>query len=285
LDPIVLALATAVGALTGTFVGILLLRRKLRPPISDGELAELKGKLQTGESSLTAANANLDDLRKQVAMQEKALQQSSEDLKKKQTQLDAETEETQKERGRRSAAEQSVQELGAKAVLLTEQCTKLEARVKEESGIAAEKATRLAAVEAESESGRQRIQELLDVTARLSTECAELKRLGEQEARFRGALELQLNAEQERMRQMTTQIAGLQNEHVQLEAKLQEERRSAAKGMELLLLAQEKLSSVFQALGADQKNGHHNPPAAGSNGASPEKAEGESLVQTTSSAA
>src|SRR5882672_1676581 len=95
LDPIVVVLATAAGALIGTSVGILMLRRKLRPPITDAEHAELKGKLQTGESSLAAAVANLEDLRKQIVVQERALTQGAEDLKKKQEQVERESNETQ----------------------------------------------------------------------------------------------------------------------------------------------------------------------------------------------
>ena len=121
LDPIVIVLATAAGALVGTSVGILLLRRKLRPPITEAQFAEMKGKLQTGESSLATASANLEDLRKQLALQEKALLQNAEDLKKRQAQLDIESAEVLKEKTRRAAAEQSVQEVSAKAVLLTPQ--------------------------------------------------------------------------------------------------------------------------------------------------------------------
>ena len=257
LDPIVIVLATAAGTLIGTSVGILLLRRKLRPPITDAELAELKGKLQTGESSLAAASANLEDLRKQIALQERTLLQNGEDLKKRQEQLDIESAETQKEKARRFAAEHSVQEGSAKAVLLTEQCTKLEARVKEENNRVAEKTTRLVSVEAELETEKRKIQEMTEQVTRLASESAELKRFGEQETRLRTALEAQLRADQERIRQLTSQIAELQNEQLQLETKLQEERDSAARGMELLFTVQEKLSSVFKALGADGQNGHH----------------------------
>jgi chromosome segregation ATPase len=257
LDPIVIVLATAAGTLIGTSVGILLLRRKLRPPITDAELAELKGKLQTGESSLAAASANLEDLRKQIALQERTLLQNGEDLKKRQEQLDIESAETQKEKARRFAAEHSVQEGSAKAVLLTEQCMKLEARVKEENNRVAEKTTRLVSFEAELEAEKRKIQEMTEQVTRLASESAELKRFGEQETRLRTALEAQLRADQERIRQLTSQIAELQNEQLQLETKLQEERDSAARGMELLFTVQEKLSSAFKALGADGQNGHH----------------------------
>jgi chromosome segregation ATPase len=234
-----------------------MLRRKLRPPITDAEHAELKGKLQTGESSLAAAVANLEDLRKQIVVQERALTQGAEDLKKKQEQVERESNETQKEKLRRTAAEQTVQELSTKAVEMTAQCTKLEARVQEEAELSAGKAAQLVSLVAEADASKLKIQELTEQAARLASESAELKRFADQETRFRTALEAQLNADQERIKQMTSQIADLQAERLQLEIKVREERGSAAKGMELLLMAQEKLSSVFKALNAEAQNGHH----------------------------
>jgi chromosome segregation ATPase len=231
----------------------------MRPPVSDAELAELKSKLQAGESALDTASGKLEGLRKQVDQQERDLTQSSAELKKKQEQLDAELAETKNEKARRFAAEQSAQELSVKEALLTEQCAKLEAKVKEEEKLAAERTTRLTSVEADLEKGTRRIQELTEQAARLSSESEEHKRSAQQETRLRTALETQLTLDQERIRQLTTQIAELQNERLQLEIKLQEERGLAAKGMELLLAAQEKLSSVFKALNPEVQNGHHAP--------------------------
>ena len=272
LDPIIIVLASAAGALIGTATGILMFRRKMRPPITDAELGALKGKVETAEASLASATANLEDLRKQISAQEKTLLQNGEDLKKKQQQIEAETAETQKEKTRRAAAEQTVQELGAKVVVLTEQSAKMEGQVKEAQGLAASKATRLEAVDAELEAGKRKIQELTDQTAQLTAESAELKRLGEQEVRLRTLLEAQLNTEQERIVQMTGRIAELQTERERLEIKVQDESRSAAKGMELLLMAQEKLASAFRALSVDGQtiqniqngqNGNHGQPDAG----------------------
>jgi chromosome segregation ATPase len=233
----------------------------MRPPITDGELAELKGRLQAGESSIASASANLEDLRKQIALQEKTLLQNGEDLKKRQQQLETESAETQKEKARGAALAQSLQELTAKLALLTQQCTKLEGQVKEAQSLAADKATLLASAGAELEAGKLKIQELTAQTAQLTSESAEIKRVGEQEARLRALLETQLNAEHERIAQMTLQIAELQKERSQLEIKAQEEGRTAAKGMELLLMAQEKLASAFKALGADGQNGNHSQTA------------------------
>jgi chromosome segregation ATPase len=263
LHPIVIVLATAVGTIVGISVGVLLLRRKLRPPVTDAEFAELKSKLQTGESALTAASVTLDDLRQQIAIQERALLQNSQDLKEKQEQLYAAFAETQKEKELRTTVEKTLQELGARTAFVSEQCTKLEARVREAEELAAKRAARLASVESERDTGKQRIQELTEQLARLAFESEERKRSSEQETRFRTALEAQLKAEQERIGQLTTQVAELQGERLQLEIRLKEETGVAAKGMELLLAAQEKLSSVFKAIGADLGNGQHNPAPVG----------------------
>ena len=282
MDPIVVVLATAAGALIGTCAGILLLRRKLRPPITDAEHAELKGRLQTGESSLAAAVANLEDLRKQIAVQERALTQGAEDLRKKQEQVERESNETQKEKARRTAAEHTVHELSTKAVEMTAQYTKLEARVKDETELSAGKAAQLVSLTAEVDFGKLKMQELSEQAARLTSEAAELKRFADQETRFRSALEAQLNADQERIKQMTSQIADLQAERLQLEIKVREERGSAAKGMELLLMAQEKLSSVFKALNAESQNGHHAATAEAVTSASESKAPTEEVAQAAS---
>lgn len=255
MDPIVIFLVAAAGALTGIFTGILLLRRKLRPPITEAEHAELKDKLRAGEASLVAAAADAEELRKQLALREKAILQSQEELEKRRKQLDIQLAETQEQKALRSGAEDSIRELGTKIVLLTEQCTKLEAQAKQETQLTAEKANRLVSMEGELEVGRKRIQELIEQLAQLAAESFELKHLHEQEERIRTDLEAQLSAEREKVGRMTGQIAELQSERLQLEVKVQEERGSAAKGMELLMLAQEKLSSAFKGLGVEGQNG------------------------------
>jgi len=254
---IVILLTAALGAVVGTSAGLLILYRRLRPPITEGQLAELKGKLRTGESSLAAANANLEDLRKQLAFQERTIVQADTDLKKRQELLDHEVAERQKERTRRVTAEQTVEDLSSKLVSLKEQCTKLEVRAVEDNRIAAEKSTRLATVEAELEGAKRKAQELTEQAAHLISESADIKRSNDQEVRLRTALELQLKADEARIMDLADQVSELRKERSQLEIKLQEERGSAAKGMELLLAAQEKLSSVFRALGAEAaQNGH-----------------------------
>jgi chromosome segregation ATPase len=260
LDPIVIVLTAGVGALIGTTIGILVLRQKLRPPITDAELAGLHNKVRAGESSLATATATLEEMRRHIAQQETVLLQSGEELKRKQEQVDNGLAEMQKEKARSVAAEQMVQELSAKTVLLSEQCANLEVKLKEENGLAADSVNRIAAAETAAEAAKRTAQELTEQAARLTAEAVELKRLAEQETSLRITAEAQLSAEQEKFRQASRQLSNQQSERSQLENQLQVERRSAAKGMELLEMAQEKLSSVLRALGTNGQNGHHSEP-------------------------
>ena len=77
----------------------------------------------------------------------------------------------------------------------------------------------------------------------------ELRSSKEQDARYRSSLEAQLRADQEQIGQLNAKIAELQSERAQFETRLQEERQSAAKGIELLVMAQEKLAGVFKPAG------------------------------------
>src|SRR5271157_5229285 len=66
MELIVTLLSSTGGALMGTSVGIYLLYRKLRP-ITGAELDLTRGKLRSTEFSLSAANANLENIKKQLA--------------------------------------------------------------------------------------------------------------------------------------------------------------------------------------------------------------------------
>jgi chromosome segregation ATPase len=255
LDPIIIFVTAAAGALVGTASGILLLRRNLRPPISDAELTELRSKLLTAEKSLAESSTNVTELNKQLALQKKLVLQGREDQERLQEQLKAQSAQNQEAEARRSAAEQKAQELVTRVVRLTEQCTKLEAQIDQANALTAEKAGRLASVEQEFELSKSRIQELIEVAARLTAESAEIKRLHEQEERCRIELETQLKTEHEKNLSLAGQIQELHNDRLKLEVKVQEEIGSAAKGMELLVLAQEKLSALFKVLSADGQNG------------------------------
>jgi chromosome segregation ATPase len=253
MDPIVtVLLTTAAGALVGTLVGVLLMRRQLRPPVTETELAELKANVQRSETSLAAATSHAEDLGKQLAQQDKTIKQAREDLKQKQQQLDLLLSEAQAETVKRSAAEQRVQELVAQTGVLTEQHTKLDTKASEQEKQLAEKATQIAALQGELDAGKRHAEELKDQNARVTAEAAELRSTREQEGRYRSSLEGQLKTEKEQIGHLTTKMAELQNERAQLEIRLQEERRSAAKGMEdLLMMAQEKLAGLFKPASLD----------------------------------
>jgi chromosome segregation ATPase len=259
MDPIVtVLLTTAAGALIGTIVGVLLMRRQLRPIITDEELAELKSGLKKSESSLAAATTNAEDLKKQIAQRDTTIQQAREELKQKQQQLDRVLAEAQEETNRRSAAERKVQELSTQTSLLTEQCTTLESGGRELNKQLAEKATQIVSLQNEVDSGKRHAQELSEQVTRVTAELTEAKSSKEQDNRYRNSLEAQLRAEQEQIQQLNAKIAELLSERAQFEVRLEAERQSAAKGMELLLMAQEKFSGVFKAAAVESQNGNGN---------------------------
>jgi len=225
MELIVLLLSSISGALIGTSVGIYLLYRKLRP-ITGAELDLTRGKLRSTEYSLSTATANLDNLRKQLEEREQAAQESSQQL---------------------SAAEEKAREL--------------EARVRDETKAAAESASRqIASYEDQIDADERQIQELNGQVARLNAELALIKDHFEQESHSRAALDTQLSAEFDHSRGLASRIAELEAERSHFDLTLQEERQSAAKGIELLLMAQENLTRVFKPAPAhgvpNDSNGH-----------------------------
>ncbi len=230
MELIVTILCTMSGALIGTAVGLLLMFRKFRPP-SQAELDSLRGNLQAAEASLAAATAVSENLRKQIAERDRSLHASSEELNEKQRQLGFAIAEAEKAAAERSAAEQKARELSAEAAEITGRRAELEAKLEEEKNRVAEQAGQQAAsYEARLDADRLRIQELGGEVARLTAECAELK--------------AQLGTELERSGQLTGQIAELQND-----------RQSAAKGIELLLAAQQNLSRFLKPACEGDPNG------------------------------
>src|SRR5689334_4558732 len=118
-------LTAAFGALSGTCAGVIMMRRNLRPPISNGELAELKERADKSAADLAASTVNLEQARKQLQQRDSVVQQTSEELQKKQQLLDLALADAQKEAAARGAAEQQMQELFIQAATLTEQCSSL----------------------------------------------------------------------------------------------------------------------------------------------------------------
>jgi chromosome segregation ATPase len=245
MDPLLVVLCTTIGALTGTSVGILVLRRKLRPPISETELAKLRTKLGSNEVSLAEATATLVELRKQITIYEENNQRNSEALRDKQQQLDVVSADAQQEMAQRLVAEKNARELSVQFMVVTEERDKLDARMKEGGSLLEEKESQVNALETQLHAGKKQVQELTAHVGRLTSEAGELKGNIEQESRRRVFLEAQLSADQERLKLLMSQVAEMQTERQRFEQRLQEERQSARKGIDLLLQAQEKLSHMF----------------------------------------
>ena len=248
-------LCTTIGALVGTMVGILLMSRKIRLPISAADLSALRTKLETAEASLATANSTVDDLNKKLEDRDQALQQTTAELKTKTESLDRAAKDAEKEKLQRSINEQLSQDLNTQNASLLKERNELEAKFETERKLAIEKTTQLASTEAQLEAANRQIVELSGRVDGLIAEGAAMRRFGEQESRHRAALEEQLTVEQERVQQLTRQVAELENNRSTLELKLDEERQSAARGMELLLRAQENFSRVLNPVNGEVRNG------------------------------
>jgi chromosome segregation ATPase len=256
MDPVFSVLVTtAAGALVGTSVGVLLMRRHLRPLITEADLTALKNNLQSSQAAAAAAAASAEALQKQVHERYKTIQEAHEDLKQKQQQLDLTLAQAEELRVKHSMAEQTVQGLGTQIDLLTEECAKLDVRARELANQLAQKTTELVCVQGELDAAVRKNEELTKQIARVTAESAELQSSREQESRHRASLESRLELEQGQIRQLAAQVAQLRDDRAQSEIRLQQERQSAAKGMELLLLAQEKLSAVFKPGGVESRSG------------------------------
>jgi chromosome segregation ATPase len=288
MELVIIVLCSMSGALVGTALGILLMFRRIRQPSIEAELAKVKGKLQSVEASLAARTADLENLRKQLVERDLVIQRSEEAVREIQQHLDLAVAE-------RAAAEQNAREFSVQVESLTAQQTQLETQVKEAKDLARQMVNeQVTSYEAELDGERRQVRELTDQVTRLAAEAAQIRSSGEQEKLDRSALETELAAERERTRQLTDQVArltaeiktsgeqekanrsaldaelgaerertrqltaevqGLQNERSQFGLRLQEERQSAAKGMELLLMAQQNLARVFKSSGVDAPGG------------------------------
>jgi len=219
MEMIVLLLSSISGALIGTSVGIYLLYRKLRP-ITGAELDLTRGKLRSTEFSLTSATANVEKLKKLVEEREAQL----------------------------AASEEKVRTLDAEATTLRQQVGD-EDRLKDETKAVAETASRqLATYEAQIDADERQIKDLSAQVTRLTADLEQTRTDLREETRVRIDLSQQLTAEHDRTRQFTSRVAELEAERSHFDLTMQEERQSAAKGIELLLAAQENLTRVFRHL-------------------------------------
>ena len=278
MELIVILLAAMSGALIGSSTGIFLMYRKLRP-LNAADLNALRSKVRTTEFDLNAAIANGAKLKKEVAEQASKV---SDEVVEKQRQLEAALAAKDLEAAHRNAAEQRIAELIAEAdagkarhAEIEAKAKELEAKAKELEGKTAEgpspasedQQRQLAAFQAQVETGGRQIQELTEQATRLAAEAAELKQHSEEAEKARTALEADLTSERERLHVLTEQVSELQSERSRQDVRMQEERESAAKGMELLVMAQQNLSRVIQAAAteapaANGSNGHSQPAPA-----------------------
>jgi len=266
------------GALIGSSTGIFLMYRKLRP-INTAELDALRTQVRTTEFDLNAAIANGVKLKKEVAERASKV---GEEVAEKQRQLDAALAAKDLESAHRNAAEQRIAELITEADAGRARHAEVEAKVRELEAKAAEldakgaqgpnpaseeQQRQLAALQAQVETGGRQIQELTEQVTRLAAEAAELKQRSEEAGKVRTALEADLAGERDRLRVLTEQVSELQSELSAQDVRMQVERESAAKGMELLVMAQQNLSRVIQAAAAEAPadnggNGHGAPQPA-----------------------
>ena len=218
MELIVTLLASISGALIGTSVGIYLLYRKLRP-ITGAELDLTRGKLRSTEFSLAAATANIENLKKQLTDRDQQI----------------------------AAAEEKAHASEAAAGELRQQIAGDEIRLQEATKAVAETASRqLASYESQIDADGRQINELTGQVSRLAAELNQYRTDLDQESQSRSTLEAQLSAEHEHSRRLACRIAELEAERSHFDLTLQEERESAAKGIELLLMAQENLKRVFR---------------------------------------
>ena len=248
-------LCTAIGALVGTIVGVLLMNRKVRLPITGADLAALRAKVETAEAALAEANTAADDLRKHLAERDQTIRKQAEDLKAKQDLIGKVAADSEKEKLQRSIDSQLSHELSTQNATLTKERTDLEFRLDQEKRLGAERATQLSSLETELEGKTKQVVDLSGRLDGLTAELAALRSFRDQENRRRVALEGQLSAEQERVQQLTAQVDELESERSRFDRKLQEERESAARGMELLLKAQENFSRVLNQANGEARTG------------------------------
>ena len=218
MELIVPLLSSTGGAVIGTSFGIYLLYRKLRP-ITGAELDLTRGKLRSTEFSLSAATANLENLKKQMTEREQQF----------------------------TSSEEKVRAAEAEAASLRQQMAEHDGKLHDVTKAVAETASRqLASYESQIDADDRQIKELTGQVGRLTAELNQIKTDLDQEAHGRAALETQLSAEHEHSRRLACRIAELEAERSHFDLTMQEERQSAAKGIELLLMAQENLKRVFQ---------------------------------------
>jgi len=243
---------------------------------TDQRVVDAQQKLAEADERIKELSMDADSLREQ----RKELEAKLKDMDKLKEADSAFTEKASKliadYEAQIEANKRQIQDLAAQVVRLTTEYegqfetdkTRIEALNEQVARLTAESSKvdglneQVARLTAES----SQIQALNEQIIRLTAESSELAAHTEEETRERQSLEAALNAELERSRQLNVRLAELENEKSQFDRLLDEERQSAAKGMELLLMAQQNLSRVFKQGNGDAapngKNGHAAAPEA-----------------------
>jgi len=252
MEKLVILLCSMSGALVGAALGILVMLPMFRQPSAgEAELAKLKDELQSTEASLSARTSDLESLNKQLEEKDQTIQQNEATLKEAQRQLDIAV-------ALRVASAERARELSVKAEALANERTQLEAKMKEERDREAEIANQqVASYDARLDVDKQQLNELTGQVARLTAEATEFRDRCEREKLDRSSAEAQLDAERERVQELTIRVQQLQRERSVADLKLEEERLTTAKGMKLLLMAQENFARVVKSPGADGPNGNN----------------------------
>ena len=118
----------------------------------------------------------------------------------------------------------------------------------------------VAKVEALLEAEKKHTQELTEQVAVLRIDLEQARQFGADAEGYRSTLETELGVNRLKIMQLADQVAELNRERSQFEVRIREERQSAARGIELLTLAQNTLTGALTRL--QEENQLPEPPAA-----------------------
>jgi chromosome segregation ATPase len=135
---------------------------------------------------------------------------------------------------------------------LTEQMVRLSSELTEHRAASADAVAQL---QGQLDLERKQSLELAEQVAALTTDLTQAKQYGADADTYRSSLEAELGVSRLRIMQLTDQVAELNRDRSEFEVRLREERQSAARGIELLSLAQSTLSGALSRLKEEQQVG------------------------------
>jgi len=224
------------------------------------ELAQAKQSIADAESRRASLETELEAVRATV-------QQLTERVSGLSIELEADTAERRQlvaEVARLTAELAAAQESGANALAQAQEASATALAQAQEAG-----ANALAQANEQVELEKKQSRELAEQVVALATDLTQARQYGDDADRYRTSLEAELVSARQKIQEFTDQMAELHRVQADLEVRLQEERQSAARGMELLTLAQ----STFQRLAEERQRTQQAPAAAAASGdAQPETA-------------